>query len=449
MLMSWFTADHEATPDESELPAEDPQQTPPRGLPPVRLDDEPPIDPLADTSPSQVMRPVGSDETPDELPMWRRALGLALVLLAAALTIIAGLIVGLPLLRGATAETPPPPVQAATVPPTSTPFTVPAQGGPLPAIEPTLGPEQIAALLSRPPADLNVSYEPVERRDSPFTIVPERPRAEVITYTIQEGDTITAIAERYGLEKDTIAWSNDRNVVFALRPGNQLYILPVDGVYHRALVDETIQSIADKYNVDPYDIINSEYNDLFGATPETIVRSGTYVVVPGGTSTYNDWTYNPVVERSGGGGGGSSEAGYISFAPGQPGSCGRQPNPGGTGYFARPLSSYAWVRGFTAFHTGVDLSASPGAPVYAASPGRVIYRGWNDWGYGYLVVLAHGPFTTFYGHLSRIDVGCGQMVPAGGVIGGVGSTGNSSGPHLHFEIRYNDIPTDPLLYVGF
>jgi len=209
-----------------------------------------------------------------------------------------------------------------------------------------------------------------------------------------------------------------------------------------------VQAIADKYNVDPYDIINSEYNNLFGATPDTIVRSGTYVVVPGGTSTYNDWTYNPVVERSGGGGG-SADAGYISFAPGQPGSCGRQPNPGGTGYFSRPLASYAWVRGFTAFHTGVDLSAAPGASVYAASPGRVIYRGWNDWGYGYLVVLAHGPFTSFYGHLSRIDVGCGQMVPAGGLIGGVGSTGNSSGSHLHFEIRYNDIPTDPLLYVGF
>ena len=85
----------------------------------------------------------------------------------------------------------------------------------------------------------------LERRDSAFTVVPERPRAEVITYTIQEGDTITAIAERYGLEKDTIAWSNDRNVVFALRPGNELYILPVDGVYHRALVDETVQAIAD------------------------------------------------------------------------------------------------------------------------------------------------------------------------------------------------------------
>jgi len=445
--MTWSTAGNEQAPDNPETPPEELHGTPPGGMPPVNLEDEPPIDPLADTSPSQVMRPVSLDDAPDELPMWRRALGLALVLLAAALTIIAGLIAGLPLLRG-TAATPAAPVQAAAATPTGAPPTVVAQGGLLLVAEPTLGPEQIAALLSRPPVDLSAAAGPLERRDSAFTVVPERPRAEVITYTIQEGDTITAIAERYGLEKDTIAWSNDRNVVFALRPGNELYILPVDGVYHRALVDETVQAIADKYNVDPYDIINSEYNNLFGATPDTIVRSGTYVVVPGGTSTYNDWTYNPVVERSGGGGG-SAGAGYISFAPGQPGSCGRQPNPGGTGYFARPLASYAWVRGFTAFHTGVDLSAAPGASVYAASPGRVIYRGWNDWGYGYLVVLAHGPFTSFYGHLSRIDVGCGQMVPAGGLIGGVGSTGNSSGSHLHFEIRYNDIPTDPLLYVGF
>ena len=292
--------------------------------------------------------------------------------------------------------------------------------------------------------------EAIPRQESPFTIVPERPRAEVINYTIQDGDTVEDIAARFGLEKDTIAWSNSRDVVFALRPGNDLYIMPVDGVYHRALVDQSIQSIADEYDIDPYDIITSEFNNLFGATPESIIRSGTYVVVPGGTSTYNDWTYNPLVQRtSDGGGGGSSSAGYIAFAPGQPGSCGTQPNPGGTGYFLNPMQSYTWVRGFTSYHSGVDLAGSPGTAVYASSPGRVIYRGWNDWGYGYLVVLAHGPFTSFYAHLSRIDVSCGQMVGAGQLIGGVGSTGNSSGPHLHFEIRYNDIATDPLLYVGF
>ncbi|MBN2471932.1 MAG: M23 family metallopeptidase [Anaerolineae bacterium] len=430
--------------------------TPPGGMPPVTPDTEPPIDPLADTNPTQNMPPVSLDD--DDLPMWRHVTGIGMLLLALALVIVAGVIFVMPLLNGDGEATPPPATDIAAQPTDASAEPAPTREGQagLLSIPATLSPDQIAALLAANPPrsldageELSVAEAAIPREDSPFTIVPERPRAEVISYTIEEGDTVEAIATRFGLEKDTIAWSNDRNVVFALRPGNELYIMPVDGVYYRALVDETIQSIADKYDVDPYDIINSEFNTLFGATPADTIRSGEYVVVPGGTSSYNDWTYNPVVERTGGGGGGSSDAGYISFAPGQPGSCGSQANPGGTGYFGQPLSRYSWVRGFTGYHTGVDLAAPSGTPVYASSPGRVIYRGWNDWGYGYLVVLAHGPFTSFYAHLSSINVGCGQMVGAGALIGGVGTTGNSSGDHLHFEIRYNDIPVDPLLYVGF
>ncbi len=448
--MTWATPEFPPEPEEPEPEAEPSPEAAPADAPPPNLaaaypplgEDEPWPDapePLEDTS------PVAVPDWPPGLPMWRQAVGLALLLAAAALTFVAGVIVFLPLLTGQPALDAPPAAEQQP-PPTATITAAPVveAGGPP---QPTLSPAQAAALLSQPLTDFSGSGGPLRRQDSPFTIVPERPRGEVITYTVQEGDTITAIAERFGLEMDTIAWSNERSVVFSLRPGAEMFILPVDGVYHRVLVPETIQSIADKYNVDPYVIINSEYNDLFGSTPETTLPSGMYVVVPGGTSTANDWQYNPVVERIGGGG--SSGAGFISFAPGEPGSCGRQENPGGTGYFGNPLSSYTWVRGFTVYHTGVDLAAAQGTPVLAASPGRVIYAGWNNWGYGYLIVLAHGSFTTLYGHLYGINVGCGQMVSAGQVIGSVGSTGDSSGPHLHFEIRYNDIPTDPTLYVAF
>ena len=74
----------------------------------------------------------------------------------------------------------------------------------------------------------------------------------------------------------------------------------------------------------------------------------------------------------------------------------------------------------------------------------MIYAGWNTWGYGNTIVLAHGPFLTLYGHLSAIGVRCGQIVSAGSIIGAVGSTGNSTGPHLHFEIWYGGKQTDPL-----
>ena len=85
----------------------------------------------------------------------------------------------------------------------------------------------------------------------------------------------------------------------------------------------------------------------------------------------------------------------------------------------------------------------------AANGGTVIFAGWSNWGYGYSIVLAHGPFTTLYGHLSGINVSCGASVGAGQVIGAVGSSGASTGPHLHFEIRYNDVPTDPTSTIPF
>ncbi|MDX2162315.1 MAG: M23 family metallopeptidase, partial [bacterium] len=195
--------------------------------------------------------------------------------------------------------------------------------------------------------------------------------------------------------------------------------------------------------VEPYAIIDSEFNDLFGATPDSVLPSGTQVMIPGGEAEQISW--NPVVERVPGAGGQNSGGGQISFSPSDPGSCGLVDNPGGGGGWVNPLGagSYQWIRGFSSWHTAVDLARSEGSPIFAANGGTVVFAGWNSFGYGYLVVLAHGPFTTLYGHMSSINVGCGQYVSAGQVVGAVGNTGNSSGPHLHFEVRYNDIPQDP------
>jgi murein DD-endopeptidase MepM/ murein hydrolase activator NlpD len=124
-------------------------------------------------------------------------------------------------------------------------------------------------------------------------------------------------------------------------------------------------------------------------------------------------------------------------------------NPGGGAAWVRPIDSYTWMRGFAAWHPAVDVAASEGTPVKAANSGRVIFAGWSNWGYGYAVVLAHGPFTTLYAHMSEISVNCGDTVSAGQRIGATGNTGNSSGPHLHFEVRYDDVPQDPTLSVGF
>lgn len=319
---------------------------------------------------------------------------------------------------------------------------------------PTLAPADAAAILAGPVTNRVDSLSPVVYvRDSynPFTIIPDRPRNEVIQYEVQAGDTIFTIAERFGLKPESIAWSNDRSIIGGLRAGQNLNIMPVDGAYYTVSTQQTIAEVASQLGVDPYTIIDTEYNDLFGAEPETVLNVGTKVVVPGGTAEAISW--NARVERSGdaqnsssGGNGGSQ----IIFEPGDPGSCGWTDNPGGSGGWTNPMGGgYTWSRGFTSWHSGVDLAAPPGTPVRAALGGTVIFAGWNSYGYGYAIVLAHGPYTTLYGHLSEIYVSCRSYVAAGQTIGGVGSTGDSSGPHLHFEIRSNDVATDPTYTMPF
>ena len=424
------------------------------------MPDEPVPDHLADTGPIQAIRS-SQEMRQAHTPGWQRWFGLISLLGATMLTIGAMLIMLSP-------NEPPVPDQPVVLVgdndgddtvalPTATPQATIQEdnrvGEPIESmiVLPTLDPGQASTLLNQPlrvvanpAAD---AYQTVRDIYNPFTIIPDRTRSGVEEYTIESGDTIFAIAERYGLEPETIVWGNENAIVEGLRPGRVINILPVNGVYHQVLNGDTIAVIAAKYGVDPYAIIDSEYNDLFGVEPIDPLPDGSWVVVPGGEREQISW--NPVVTRVEGTGAGSVNGqGAISYAQGEAGSCGLVTNPGGTGW-ARPIGAYQWVRGFDGLHSGVDLSAPPGSPVYAANGGAVIFAGWNSYGYGYTIVLAHGPFTTLYGHLSAINVGCAQYVSAGQPIGAVGSSGNSSGPHLHFEIRYMDVPQDPTYTMPF
>ncbi len=413
---------------------------------------EPPVDPLEDTNPSLSMRAVQLEE--QTMSPGRRTAG-ALSLLAAA-----GLTLASVFMLAAPSSTPSVPGPVAV---TFTPLPTDVQPTSIPSVSltpvlissdpllPTLSVDVAALLLSTPPVPVESSPSGQIARNpwDPFTTIPDRPRNEVETYIVVEGDTIFNIAERFGLKPETVVWCNDNRIIHGLRPGMEINIPPVDGVCYRVIGDvNTVAQIASQYTVtDFYAVIDAEYNNLYGVTPETALPSGTFVVVPGGQREQISWT--PRVEREEGGGGGGSGAGWISFAVGEAGSCGRQPNDIGGTVWSNPLSNYTFVRGFASWHTGVDLSASVGAPVHAANSGRVIFAGWNSWGYGYTVVLATGPFTTLYGHLVEEYVSCGQVVSAGDVIAGVGSSGDSSGPHLHFEIRYLDVPSDPTATIGF
>ena len=286
------------------------------------------------------------------------------------------------------------------------------------------------------------------RAMQPFTFSPDRPRDEVLIYTVQPGDTLWTIAEKFNLKMDSLFWANREALpdVHMLRVGLELNILPVDGVYHTANGKETLQEIASRFSVAPEVIIDSVYNDLVSFAPEDAPPAGTRIVIPGGVDDYADWVWRPpAVEVATAGGP------QVNFAPGHPGSCGLVPSGvGGDGTFRSPLPWYYVGWTFQDWHRGIDLMAQEGTPVYAADPGVVIFAGWNTWGYGNLLVVSHGNgWTTYYAHLSYLWVGCGSFVNAGQLIGEVGTTGRSSGPHLHFEIRQNGEPLNPQQFIAF
>jgi len=405
---------------------------------------EPPIDPLADTNPSLTIRPVEGEDAPT--PGWQRGIGLVSLLAAAGLTVATAFMLASPTSAPTPPDTPASDTSEmiVTLMPTAeiAPTTVVQNSDSSPDQMPTLSVDVVNSLLNVPPAPVTETGAIQVVRDihNPFTVIPDRPRSEVIQYTAAQGDTIYTIADRFKLKPESIGWSNPRRIIQVLRPDDVLNIPPVDGIYLQVVGSRTIADYAAEFKVsDPFIIIDSEYNNLFGTPPDTILPSGTWIFIPGGEAEPITWNPGVTVEENG------PRRGYVStFAAGDPGSCGNVQNPGGGAGWGDPLPGSTFVQGFSAIHTGVDLAAASGTPVRAANSGAVIFAGWNNWGYGNAVVLVHGPFLTLYGHMSSVNVGCGQLVSVGQVVGGVGNTGNSSGPHLHFEIRNGNTPSDPL-----
>ena len=388
------------------------------------------------------------------IPTWRRMVGLLSLLGAMGLTLAT-----IFLIVTAPSPTPTPDTQSVaqsvtetvTEQPTENPTDLPATEAPDENTDaqtnvldelPTLSAEQINFLLATPiqHVDEQTVMETTGLSYDPFTIVPNRARSQMSSYTVVRGDTIDAIAERFGIARETIAWCNDYRLALVLRPGDVVNIPPTDGACHTVLASQAkdITAIAQEYNVeDPYVVIDAPANNLPDISPETLLPSGTRLFIPGGEGPIITWDA-PVEQDASGN--------VIAFAPGQPGSCGAV--GGGGTFWSNPLPSGTFMRGFYAGHSGLDIAASAGTPILAANGGPVLYAGWNSWGYGNTVVIGHGPFSTLYGHMSSLAVACGNTVSAGQVIGYVGSTGNSSGPHLHLEVRYQNQPQDPRLTPG-
>ena len=262
-------------------------------------------------------------------------------------------------------------------------------------------------------------------------IDPEAGTGEISTYITKEGDTISSVAQKFGVSTNTILWANGLSRKSTLKAGSTLVILPVSGVKHTALKGETLSSIAKKYNADVADI--ASFNGI-EATDE--LKQGDSLVIPGGevaTTPEQKAAVKVTVKaktavKTGnkikqGGGLTSLESADGDTDTG--------------GYFSNPVPGGLVTQGIHGWN-GVDLGAPSGTAVYAAAGGTVIVSrasGWNG-GYGNYVVIRHSNGTqTLYSHLSSDSVSVGDVVSKGQRIGGVGKTGEATGNHLHFEVR--------------
>ncbi len=261
------------------------------------------------------------------------------------------------------------------------------------------------------------------KQASPNTVAARRLRPDIMVYTVESGDNVSTLAERFDLTTDTIVWANgdlDVDPDFILI-GQKLTILPVPGVLHTVKAGDTIETVAKAYKADPQAIIEYGWNKL--APPYTLT-AGQKIIVPDGEKPY---------------------AQRLVYLPD-----GRQVMvgaPKGLGRFVWPTQGYITQRFGEAGHRGLDIAAYMGAPIYAADAGVVTYSGLLG-NYGLAVVIDHGNgYQSLYGHMSVYYPRVGQAIKRGQAIGKMGSTGKSTGPHLHLEITYWGGLVNPSAYL--
>lgn len=235
------------------------------------------------------------------------------------------------------------------------------------------------------------------------------PQGQIFIYTIRPGDTLSSIADAFDVTQNTVLWTNGITDPRSLRVGDQILILPVSGVRHEVKPGDTIERIARRYRASPDDIIR--FN---GLAPAELLAVGSVVIVPNGELR---------------------EAAPLAGTARRSSSFTSLPNY--AGYYLRPILGGRRSRSLHGFN-GIDLANSCGFPVMASAEGTVIVRresGWNG-GYGRYLVIAHPNGTqTLYAHLKEILVSTGQATTQGTPIGTIGSSGNSTGCHVHFEVR--------------
>ncbi|HCM37061.1 MAG: Peptidase M23 family protein [Candidatus Gottesmanbacteria bacterium GW2011_GWB1_43_11] len=254
-----------------------------------------------------------------------------------------------------------------------------------------------------------------------LTQVSEKPRDSVIAYKIEKGDVLSKIAEKFGVSIDSIKWLNPQLTDDDLTVGDSLQIPPVSGVVIKVQKGETIYSIAKKYKTDAQKILNWPFNDFVDLDTFALM-AGQSLVVPDGIMPEAQPQYSPQA---------IAQVGKIV----------------GNGQFIWPtvgiITQYP-----VSYHMALDIANSGLPAINAADGGKVVLVEFGRYGYGHHVIIDHGNgYQSLYGHMSDIYVKVGQAISKGQTIGKMGSTGRSSGPHLHFEIRQSGVLLNPLNFL--
>lgn len=258
----------------------------------------------------------------------------------------------------------------------------------------------------------------------PTAINENNTRTDIVTYTVEESDTVSTIAERFGISTSTILWANSLGANDFIRPGQSLKIPPTSGVVYTVQSGDTLDGIAKKYSADVEKIL--DFNKLVDASE---IAQGQTLILPEGKVPPPP---APV----------SRLATFTDVFRGTP-----APSSTETGNYIWPTTARRITTYFSWRHTGIDIDGGFGDPIYASRAGRIVEAGWHG-GYGLTVQVDHGGgVRTLYGHFQKIYVSVGQNVSQGQALGEMGSTGYSTGSHLHFEIRINGTAYNPFSYL--
>lgn len=257
------------------------------------------------------------------------------------------------------------------------------------------------------------------------TVESNKPWNQISEYTVKDGDTLSSIASKFDVSIDSVKWANPSINWQKVKPGVIVSVPPVTGVVYKVKPGDTVYSIAKKLQTDPQGIVDFPMN-TFSDDETFALVAGQTLIVPDGVKPDEAAPTAPTLANLL-----TPDAGAVSA----------------TGKFVWPAFGRI-TQPFRYYHQGEDIANHDGGPIVAADSGVVVTAGWTNVGYGNHIIIDHGNgFKTLYGHLSSISVVTGQRVSRGSTIGQMGSTGRSTGTHLHFEIRTGTGNVDPMGYL--